>query len=192
MFNKKSVTTSPTPSTAERPASVYGSPASGAGTSNAINAEGIVIVGKGTRIVGEITDCSRLEIQGIVEGNIMTDTLVLCAGGGIKGHLQARHAEIHGGFNGILEVQELLDVRATGRVEGELAYGRLAVAMGGHISGSVIGAPGEPTVATPAAAASETELQSTASNVTSIVRDGAMPLPRADNGAFERYSAAAE
>ena len=99
--------------------------------------DGIVIVGRGTRITGEITDCFRLEIQGVVEGTIVADALVIHAGGSVTGRLQANHAEVRGNFNGQLQIAELLDVRSTGRVEGELAYGKLAVAMGGHISGNV-------------------------------------------------------
>ena len=99
--------------------------------------EGVVIIGKGTRIVGEITDCARLEIQGVVDGIIVADTLVILEGGSVKGKLRASCAEVHGVFNGQLEIADLLDVRSTGRVEGELAYGQLSVAMGGHISGNV-------------------------------------------------------
>ena len=101
------------------------------------HSDGIVIVGRGTRITGEITDCLRLEIQGVVEGTIVADALVIRAGGSVTGRLQANHAEVHGYFNGQLQITDLLDVRSTGRVEGELAYGKLAVAMGGHISGNI-------------------------------------------------------
>ena len=137
---KKSPDAAPTPVHAHLlQAHVNGpNPAGSGGSAPETRAEGVVIIGKGTRIVGEITDCSRLEIQGSVEGTIVADTLVLRHGGGVKGRLQARHAEVHGDFNGILEVQDLLDVHSTGRVEGELAYGKLSVAMGGHISGNII------------------------------------------------------
>ena len=99
--------------------------------------DGVVIIGKGTRIVGEITDCSRVEIQGAVDGTIVADALIIREGGSLTGRLQASHAEVHGAFNGQLDIAELLDIRSTGTVEGELAYGKLAVAMGGHISGNV-------------------------------------------------------
>ena len=113
-------------------------PANGSSQSMSSNdSDGVVIIGKGTRIVGEITDCSRLEIQGVVDGTIVADVLIIRDGGSVKGRLQATRAEVHGLFNGQLEIAEVLDVRSTGRVEGELAYGKLAVAMGGHISGSV-------------------------------------------------------
>ena len=129
----------------------------GIGIASANKSDGVVIIGKGTRIVGEITDCSRVEIQGVVDGTIIADALIVREGGSVKGRLQARHAEIHGHFNGQLEIVELLDVRSTGRVEGELAYGRLAVAMGGHISGSVTNPAG---TAAKTAAADRTMIRS--------------------------------
>ena len=116
------------------------------GAQNAItNSDGVVIIGKGTRIVGEITDCSRVEIQGMVEGTIVADALIIREGGSLTGRLQATQAEVHGAFNGQLDIADLLDIRATGTVEGELAYGKLAVSMGGHISGNVTNPRVEPT-----------------------------------------------
>ena len=109
----------------------------GAAPSANANSDGVVIIGKGTRIVGEITDASRVEIQGAVDGTIVADALIIREGGSLTGRLQASHAEVHGAFNGQLDIAQLLDIRATGTVEGELAYGKLAVAMGGHISGNV-------------------------------------------------------
>lgn len=111
----------------------------------ATSSDGVVIIGKGTRIVGEITDCSRVEIQGVVDGTIVAEALIIREGGSLTGRLQATHAEVHGAFNGQLDIAELLDIRSTGTVEGELAYGKLAVAMGGHISGNVT----NPRVETP-------------------------------------------
>jgi cytoskeletal protein CcmA (bactofilin family) len=108
-------------------------------TTPSTTAEGVVVIGKGTRIVGEITQCAKLEIQGEVEGTIIADSLIVRESGVVKGELQATQAEIHGNVRGRLDVRDVLDVRGTGRVEGELSYGRLAVAMGGFISGTVSG-----------------------------------------------------
>lgn len=99
--------------------------------------DGVVIIGKGTRIAGEITNCSKLEIQGSVEGRIGATILVVREGGSVKGEILADDAEINGHVEGQLDVKGLLDIRSTGRVEGDLAYGKLAVAMGGHIAGQI-------------------------------------------------------
>jgi cytoskeletal protein CcmA (bactofilin family) len=99
--------------------------------------DGVVVVGKGTKIVGQIGHCARLEIQGTVEGTVVADTILIREGGIVTGELQAAHAEIHGRFEGVLRVKDDLDVCATGYVRGELSYGRLSVAKGGHISGDI-------------------------------------------------------
>ena len=107
-------------------------------TSAASNAsDGCVVIGRGTTIVGQIGDCERLVIMGTVEGTLLANTIVIHEGGIVKGEMQAENAEVHGTFEGGLFVRELLDVRGTGHVEGELSYGKLAVAMGGHIHGKV-------------------------------------------------------
>jgi cytoskeletal protein CcmA (bactofilin family) len=99
--------------------------------------EGIVIIGRGTRIVGDLVDCSMLEIQGSVEGRISTMALVIREGGSVNGEIHAETAEIHGRLDGHVEVSDTLDVRSTGRVSGEVTYGTLAVALGGFVLGSI-------------------------------------------------------
>ena len=106
-------------------------------TAGAADDGGVVVIGKGTKISGQIYDCAKLEIEGMVEGNIVADALVIREGGVVKGDVKAAHAEVHGVFQGKLTVEDLLDVRATGQVEGELSYGKLAVAMGGYMSGTI-------------------------------------------------------
>lgn len=110
--------------------------------------DGVVTIGKGSHISGDVTHCLKLVVQGSVEGRISAETLVLREGGTLKGEIHAINAEINGSITGVIEVKHLLDIRATGRVEGELAYGKLAVAMGGHITGQIKTAqsPGETEV----------------------------------------------
>lgn len=124
--------------------------------STSADTAGIVIIGKGTKITGQITDCAKLEIQGTVEGTIVADVLIVREGGVVKGDVRAAHAEIHGLFEGQLAVRDVLDVRGTGHVEGDLSYGRLAVAMGGYISGKV---SSEASAAVRNVATTETGLQ---------------------------------
>jgi cytoskeletal protein CcmA (bactofilin family) len=114
----------------------------GSAHASASDSDGVVVIGKGTKVTGEISDCARLEIQGTVEGNIVAEALVIRAGGLVNGNVSAAHAEVHGMFEGQLAVRDILDVRGTGRVEGDLSYGKLAVAMGGYIAGRINGETG--------------------------------------------------
>lgn len=98
---------------------------------------GVVLVGKLTIIHGEIGECKSIEIQGHVEGSVIAEEIVVRDGGSVNGTLTAVRAEIHGHVEGLINIRDLLDVRSTGRVYGELSYGRISIASGGHISGSI-------------------------------------------------------
>lgn len=104
-----------------------------------IEGDGTVLIGKGTRIVGEISNCSNVEVQGELEGNLITEKVTIRQGGMITGNVKATSAEVHGSVEGEIEVDGLLDVHSTGRVDGNLAYGQIAIAAGGEVSGNIFG-----------------------------------------------------
>jgi cytoskeletal protein CcmA (bactofilin family) len=100
--------------------------------------DGVVLIGKGTRVIGEISDCTTVEIQGVVEGKLLANSVIIREGGGFKGSLQADQAEIHGVMEGNAVVNDLLDIRSTGTVSADLAYGRLSVEAGGQMTGNIL------------------------------------------------------
>ena len=57
----------------------------------------------------------------------------------IAGNVRATQATVHGTVSGEIEVEGLLDIHSTGRVDGSLAYGQIAVAAGGEVSGNIFG-----------------------------------------------------
>lgn len=99
--------------------------------------DGIVVVGKGANIVGEITNCSQVEIAGALEGKVVAEAVIVRAGGCLKGHVHSERAEVHGTLEGEVQVEDHLDIRSTGQVSGELAYGKLSVASGGRLAGMI-------------------------------------------------------
>ena len=101
------------------------------------NGDGRVVVGKGAKIVGEISNCSQVEIAGELEGNAVAEVVIIRAGGRLKGGVNAKRAEVHGTMEGEIQVEEHLDIRSTGQVSGELTYGRLSIADGGHLEGNI-------------------------------------------------------
>jgi cytoskeletal protein CcmA (bactofilin family) len=99
--------------------------------------EGGVFIGKGTQVVGEILDCSKVVIRGRIEGNIDTVELVIEEEGSLKGNIKAEQIEVHGKIDGNAVVSNLADIRSTGMIVGELVYGQLSVAAGGQVHGTI-------------------------------------------------------
>jgi cytoskeletal protein CcmA (bactofilin family) len=102
-----------------------------------VEGDAVVVVGKGANIVGEITNCSQVEIAGALEGKVVAEAVIVRAGGCLKGHVCAQRAEVHGSIEGQVQVADHLDIRSTGQVSGELTYGKLSVASGGCLAGTI-------------------------------------------------------
>jgi len=96
-----------------------------------------VVVGKGASIIGEISNCSQVEIAGALEGKVVAEAVIVQPGGCLKGQVYSERAEVHGTIEGQVQVDDHLDIRSTGDVSGELVYGKLSVASGGRLSGTL-------------------------------------------------------
>ena len=96
-------------------------------------------VGKSLRIEGKIVSDDNLTIDGDVEGTIAVGdhTLTVGPGATVKADLTARTITVSGAVVGKVHAHELLDLRATGSVVGEVVAGRLRMAEGAVIDGPV-------------------------------------------------------
>lgn len=99
--------------------------------------EGVIIVGKGAHVFGNISSCRKLEVHGVLEADVVADAVLVREGGGLKGNVQTDNAEIHGVVEGSLLVHEHLDVRGTGNVAGDLTYRTLSVETGAKVQGTI-------------------------------------------------------
>lgn len=100
--------------------------------------DGVVVIGKGTRVHGRIGDCRTLDVHGVLEGEVVTDLLIVRAGGGFKGNVQTDNAQVHGVFEGTLVVHEHLDIENTGHVTGDISYRSLSIQTGARLRGNIL------------------------------------------------------
>lgn len=85
----------------------------------------------GTRIEGAIFTESDIRIDGMVIGSIQSKGKVIIGSTGqIDGEIQCRNAVIEGKFNGTLVVSELLQVKETAIIEGDVSTSKLLVHAG--------------------------------------------------------------
>lgn len=106
--------------------------------------EGIVVVGRGTRMQGKIGDCRKLDVHGILEADVVADVVVIRDGGGIKGTVQTNKAQIYGVFEGALLVHDHLDIFKSGSITGDISYRTLSIETGGKLRGNIINREQEP------------------------------------------------
>ena len=78
-----------------------------------------------------------LVIEGQVDATINSKVMEISKPGTLTGTAVIDVAEIHGEFSGELTARKKLVVHGTGRVTGNVRYGKLVVAEGGTVTGEV-------------------------------------------------------
>lgn len=86
---------------------------------------------QGTKIIGTIVSEGGLRIDGEIEGDVKTaGKVVLGSTGVINGTLTCSSADFEGVFKGKLTVNEMLSLRSTSQIEGEVFINKLTVEPG--------------------------------------------------------------
>lgn len=89
------------------------------------------IIGKNTSINGDISSEGDFRIDGLVEGSIKTSGKVIVGKDGrIEGTVECTQADIEGSFNGKLIVSDMLFLKSSAIVKGEVFINRLSVEPG--------------------------------------------------------------
>ena len=97
-----------------------------------------LIVGRDIVLNGQIMSCDQLVVEGQVEAELEnSQSIEISETGFFKGSAVIEEATISGKFEGELTVRGELTIRSTGRVEGEIRYGKLCIETGGQIVGTV-------------------------------------------------------
>jgi len=108
------------------------------------------ILGSGTTIVGNIVSQGDVRVDGVLEGNLTTQSkLVIGTTGKIIGEIKCRDCEVSGSVRGKLNVENLLMLKATAVVEGEIRTSKLAIEPNALFSGTCSMSTVEPSVEEP-------------------------------------------
>ena len=108
---------------------------------------------KDTHVEGTIRTASDFRIEGTLVGSLDCQAKLIIGGSGnVNGEVSCKTAMIEGVFEGNLRVADLLEVRETARVNGDISYGKLKIDAGAQLTGQLRqgGAAGKP--AAPSAA----------------------------------------
>ena len=96
---------------------------------------GVLTVGPGIGLQGEITACRTLVVEGEVAARLEAESLLVAAGGRFEGAARVGRAEIAGRFDGELVVEGLLLVRGGARLDGTIRYREIEVERGARLHG---------------------------------------------------------
>jgi cytoskeletal protein CcmA (bactofilin family) len=89
------------------------------------------IIGKNTQISGDIISEGDFRIDGTLEGTIKTNGRVIIGESGfVKGKVECANADIEGKFSGELIVSNILTVKTSANINGDVIIGKLSVEPG--------------------------------------------------------------
>lgn len=92
-------------------------------------------VGGNSRFRGDITTKGTLRIDGVLEGNVDADWLVLGEKALLKGNVIARGVIVGGKIDGTVTAREVIEIRSKGQIVGDIATVKLSVMEGGLLQG---------------------------------------------------------
>ena len=89
------------------------------------------IIGKNTSFTGDISSEGDFRIDGHVKGTIKTrGRVVIGQSGSVDGNIECTNADVEGKFSGNLSVDQLLSLKSTANISGEVVLGKLSVEPG--------------------------------------------------------------
>ena len=114
---------------------------------------------QGTSIEGTIKADSDIRVDGSIKGKLFRDAkVILGPSGQVEGEIRCANAVVEGKFEGAIDVKELLNVRETAVIQGDVSVGKLIVQPGGTIDGTItMRGPSKPTAAKAKPASGTTE-----------------------------------
>jgi cytoskeletal protein CcmA (bactofilin family) len=99
--------------------------------------QSINIISEGTLIKGDISANGDIRIDGELNGNINAKgRLVIGPKGKVEGEINCNNIEVSGYLKGKINVSELLTMKSSSRIYGDVVAGKLSVEPGSLFTGS--------------------------------------------------------
>ena len=105
---------------------------------NSNNTSSIVnMIGNGTIITGNIQSKSDIRIDGVLKGSVKTEgKLVVGSAGVVEGDVVCDSADISGEIKAKITVSQLLSLKSTSKLNGDIITNKLSIEPGASFSGS--------------------------------------------------------
>ncbi|MBL7852527.1 MAG: polymer-forming cytoskeletal protein [Cyclobacteriaceae bacterium] len=95
------------------------------------------VIGKGTVLEGNIETSGNIRIEGKIIGNLKSKSKVALGNSSlVDGNVSAQNADIEGTVKGKVEIADMLVLKATATVHGDIVTGKLVVEPGAVFNGT--------------------------------------------------------
>jgi len=92
----------------------------------------------GTKIHGEVETQGDIRIDGSIVGTMnIQGKLVLGPKGTIEGEIKCKNAEIMGSIKGEIMVSELLSLKASAKIKGDIITNKISIEPGAVLTGTI-------------------------------------------------------
>ena len=97
----------------------------------------INLISLGTDITGDIKSNGDIRIDGSLTGNLNTKgKVVIGTTGKVKGEVICKNSEVAGFIEGKIAVSQLLNLKASSKIHGDIATSKLSIEPGAVFSGN--------------------------------------------------------
>lgn len=95
------------------------------------------LIQSGTIITGDVESNGNIRIDGTLNGTVTAGgKVILGSTGSVEGEINCINADIEGHVHGVLRIKELLALKATAVVIGELSVSKLSIEPGARFTGT--------------------------------------------------------
>ncbi|MGQ9621000.1 MAG: bactofilin family protein [Bacteroidales bacterium] len=97
----------------------------------------INLISQGTDITGDVKSNGDIRIDGSLTGNLITrGKVVIGPTGKIKGEVTCKNSEISGVIEGKITVNQLLNLKSSSKILGDIVTSKLAIEPGARFTGT--------------------------------------------------------
>lgn len=95
------------------------------------------MIGAGTLITGDVFSKGDIRVDGTLKGSVITEgKVVLGREGIIEGDIECKDADISGTIKAKISVSQLLSLKATAKLNGDIITNKLSIEPGAEFTGS--------------------------------------------------------
>ena len=95
------------------------------------------IIGSGTVITGDVYSKGDIRVDGTLKGSVVTEgKVVLGREGVIEGDVECRDADISGTIKAKISVSQLLSLKTSAKLTGDIITNKLSIEPGAEFTGS--------------------------------------------------------